>query len=363
MSELNLLPILPNTNTSSACRPTCSHNHGVPQLTQLELPVLNTPHVHNHDCGCSHTHKTEAKPNKTFTPLMERIIKSKKLTANQKELLVTGSFLASALPVTKITGVLTRALGLNPFTSSLLTAPLAISSMHFVNRGNKNKDKLAMILASSLGGISLQNAFGLPKTILRTLLTTAVFFIEKYRPDNIQTTEFAIQQTPHEHGPNCNHGDLPSVEQTRKTKLKKEDFLRLGKTLTAILSVPALLNIPLHAITEVVDNQTSNLNKFLGHIGLTTAQIAGLTLGFFGFGKAINYGTDKLGFSSNAKVTNHTHHHSNNHTHNNHNHSTHGQTEGAVEVCAHCGVPGCIDSVTESITESVESSIVFNLFS
>lgn len=339
MSGLNLLPIL--SNTSPACGPTCSHNHDVPQLTQLELPVLNKPHVHNHDCGCNHTHITEAKPNKNFTPLMERIIKSENLTANQKELLVTGSFLTSALPVTKIMGILTRALGLNSFTSSLITAPLAISSMHFVNRGNKSKDKLAMILASSLGGISLQNAFGLPKTILRTLLTTAVFFIEKYRPDQIE-------------------GQVKN--KTTKTELKKEDFLRLGKTLATILSVPALLNIPLHAATEVVDNQTSNLNKFLGHIGLTTAQIVGLTLGFFGFGKAFNYGTDKLGLSSNTKATSHTHHHGNNHTHNNHNHSTHGQTEGAVEVCAHCGVPGCIDSVTEGITESVESSIFSSLF-
>lgn len=340
MSGFNLLPILPNTTPT--CGPNCSHNHDVPQLTQLELPVLSTPHVHNHDCGCSHTHITEAKPNRNFTPLMERIIKSKKLTANQKELLVTGGFLTSALPVTKIMGILTRALGLNSFTSSLLTAPLAISSMHFVNRGNKNKDKLAMILASSLGGISLQNAFGLPKTILRTLLTTAVFFIEKYRPDQI---------------------DGQAINKTTKTELKKEDFLRLGKTLTAILSVPALLNIPIHKATEIVDDQNNTFNKFLGHIGLTTAQILGLTFGFFGFGKAFNYGIEKLGLSSNTKIVSHTHSHGSSHTHGNNSHSTHGQTEGAVEVCAHCGVPGCIDSVTEGITESVESSLISSFFS
>lgn len=297
-----------------------------PQLTLL--PILNSHHTHSHECGCHHEHKKDeknspVKPIKKFTPLMDKIISSKLLSTNQKELLITGSFLTSALPVTKIIGTITKALDLDSFSSSLITAPLAISSMHFINRGNKNLSKLGLILGSSIGGIVLQKAFQFPKSILRSLLTAAVFFIEKYQPD---------------------------IKENKKVTLEKQDLLKLGKVLATILSVPAILNIPLHKATEAVEEQNNILNKLLGHIGLTAFQILGLTFGFFGFGKMFNYCANKLELNEKAKSIGHTHNNC-------------GQTEGAVEVCAHCGIPGCIDSVTEGITESVESSISFSLFS
>lgn len=351
MGKFDLKPI---TNTTphnhlhgTSCGPSCKHgvnnlpgnqNESGLVLLAINEPVLTQPKHHDHHEGCGCPSHKEAKPTKkqiSFTPLMGRIIKSN-LSPNQKEILITGSFLTSALPVTKITGLITKALGLDSFTSSLITAPLAISSMHFANRGKENLPKLGLILATSLSGLGLQKVFSLPKSVLRTFLTTVVFFVEKFRPDKITQDE----------------------KNSKEVKLEKDDFLKLGKTLAAILSVPALLNTPIHAATEAIDNGSSTLNKFLGHVGLTAAQILGLTFGFFGFGKAFNYGVKKLGLNENSKTTSLAH----NHPHN-HNHKTSAQTEGTIEVCGCCSQPVCVETVAEGVTESVESSLLYSLFS
>src|SRR3989338_7202605 len=91
-----------------------------------------------------------------------------------KQFLVTVGFLGTAIPVAKIASTGLKYLNLNGFVSSLITAPLSISAMHFLNRGNKNLDKWGLTVGSSAAALGLTQIISMPRFMLRFIMCFAV---------------------------------------------------------------------------------------------------------------------------------------------------------------------------------------------
>ena len=301
-------------------RDCCDHHKCHEKTCKVKTPHAHTVPGHKHnDClTCIRDHF------KGIFPLQEKISKSN-LNNLAKQFLVTAGFLGTAIPVAKIASTGFSYLNLNSFVSSLITAPLSISTMHFLNRGTKNLDKWGLTVASSAGALSLTQIIPMPRFMLRFIMCFAVFFIERLRPDSKE----------HKHDNHCNHNEH---KETQKTKLTKNDFISLGKVQALILTVPQLVDYFVDKL-ETKNNENDNfIKRFLGRIGITVFHVLSLSLGFVGAGKLIDAGIKQFNLKPNEGTTA-------------------GKAEAVIDVCAHCGIPGCIDSITESVDASVITSI------
>src|SRR3989338_6434848 len=237
-----------------------------------------------------------------------------------KQFLVTVGFLGTAIPVAKIASTGLKYLNLNGFVSSLITAPLSISAMHFLNRGNKNLDKWGLTVGSSAAALGLTQIISMPRFMLRFIMCFAVFFIERLRPEQINTHN---NNKEHKHDNHCNHTEH---KETHKAKLTKNDFINLGKVQALILTVPQLVDYFVGKL-EAKNNENDNfIKRFLGRIGITVFHVLSLSLGFVGLGRLIDAGIKQFNLKPNEGTTA-------------------GKAEAVIDVCAHCGVPGCIDSI------------------
>ena len=283
---------------------------------------VNPDHKHNSCFSCMKEHLRK------IFPIQEKILESEKLNPTEKEIFITGSFLVSSIPIAKIASAVLQKFDLNPFANSLISGVTSITSMHFANRGKKNLDKFAMLLGSCAAVLGLQRIVEIPRPLIRSIMAIPIFLIERLVPDKI---------TKHEH--HQEHKEEAHIKQ-----LTKKDLLSFAKVQSLILSVPSIADYINHKIKEKIPARDGFINSLFSNILLTVIQIGTLTAGFVGIGKALDKGIAKL-FPDIAVDKN----------------TTGSKTESTIAVCEHCGIPGCIDTVTESIAEASEASVISTL--
>ena len=302
-----------------------------------QLPILNNgvgPNHHEHDGDCPepacevavpHNHRTEEGGclgcikdylEKLF-PLEETIKNlhsgGKEINKTTKQLLLMASNLTPAIAMSEI---------LKPFhVDSLIASPLAISAMHLTNRGTKQLPKLAFTALSSIGVIALQKFASLPRLLIRPIMALAVFFIER-NGKHVHTEECKHHDHEHQH-----------IEQKPNLIPEKTEWINLLKLQGQINTVPQIINFALSKLRESNESSDSFFKKFLGKVGISTLQIAGLSLGFSGMGHLIDKLLVQFNFVSNEE-------------------SLAMRAEGAV--CACCGAPVC---VAETASESASIAL------
>ncbi len=259
-------------------------------------------HVHGPNCRHHHVHEHSDIPNPKQTrnlfPLEEKI-KDLKVNNTVKQLLIMVSNLTPAVGIAEIT----RALHINPFISS----PLAISSMHLTNRGINHLPKLFLTALSSTGITAAQKFIALPRILTRPIMALAVFFIEK--------------SGTHVHSEECNHDSHDAHKKESDSKIKKSDWMNLLKLQGQINTVPWLANLYTSKLKELNNQNDNFITNFLGHVGISSLHIAGLSLGFVGLGHLIDKTLDGVTNKESIAM----------------------RAEGAV--CACCGAPVCIAEV------------------
>jgi hypothetical protein len=222
------------------------------------------------------------------------------------------------LMVTNLTPALAASEVMKPFeVSSFIASPVAISAMHFTNRGISQLPKWVFTSLSSVGIVALQKFANLPRALIRPLMALAVFFIErngKNEKNNI----------PHVHDENCEHRVDPMSQQSSF----KSDLLKLVKLQGQINTVPWIINSLTDKLSEKIGSYDNFLTRVLGKVGTFIFQIGGLSVGFVGVGKLL----DKL-FTRFNLVSNED--------------ALAMRTEGAV--CACCGAPVCVAEVASEV--------------
>lgn len=292
--------------------------------TYVSLPVLNNgigPNHDKHDGTCfeptcaanaPHNHRTEEGGClgcikdylERLFPLEETIkhlqIGGKEINKTTKQLLLMASNLTPAIATSEI---------LRPFhIDSFIASPLAISAMHLTNRGTNQLHKLLFTGLSSIGVIALQKFAHLPRVLIRPIMALAVFFIEK--------------NGKHVHTEKCDH------HHDEKERISKSDWINLLKLQGQINTVPQIINFALDRLRESNESSDGFFKKFLGKVGISALQIAGLSLGFVGMGHLIDKLLVQFKFITDEE-------------------SLAMRAEGAV--CACCGAPVC---VAETASES-----------
>ena len=283
-------------------------------INKPKLVNCNHHECHDKSCGVQapHAHPPAGHEHDSCLTCMRDHIKG--LT---KQFLTTTSFLGTAIPTAKLASSLLKRLNLNSFVSSLITAPLSISTMHFFNRGTKNLDKLGLTACSSIGALGLTKIMNMQKFFLRPVMCLAVFLIEKLRPEQIN-----------------NHNE------NKTPKLTKNDLVNLLKVQSLILTVPAAVGYFINKLENSNDQNNGFVNRFLGNIGITAFQVLSLSFGFVGLGKLIDTGIKHFNLKTNEGTM-----------------AMAGKVEAVIDVCAHCGIPGCIDSITESVDAGVLQAV------
>ena len=213
------------------CESCSNHSHDHLKVKRHEK---NGHACDNGSCPVSYPHGHTVL-SKVF-PFEEKI-KGLKVNNTVKQLLTMISNLTPAIGVSEIAGVL--------HTNSFIASPLAISAMHLTNRGINQLPKLFFTALSSVGILSAQKFADLPRIFTRPIMALAVFFIEK-------------------NGKSKNH-------------IKKSDWINLLKLQGQINTVPWLANLYTTKLKEVNEQNNSFINKFLGHLGISTLHIAGLS--------------------------------------------------------------------------------------
>ena len=292
------------------CESCANHSHDHLRAKRHEK---NGHACDNESCSITdpHGHRTLSK----VFPFEEKI-KNLKVSSLTKQLLTMVSNLTPAISVSEIAG----AFHINSFISS----PLAISSMHFTNRGanKKHLPKLFLTALSSIGVLAAQKFAELPRVFIRPAMAFAVFFIEKIGA-HVHTDKY---KHSHDHKEN-NH------KEHSHNKIKKSDWINLGKLQTQINTVPWLVNSFTSKLKELNEQNDNFIIKFLGHIGISISHIAALSLGFVGLGYLIDKSLSKLEIVTDKE-------------------SIAMRAEGAV--CACCGAPVC---VAEAASEAGVMSI------
>ncbi len=266
-----------------------------------------------------HKPAPKAKQPKSLFPLEEKI-KELKVNNFTKQFLTMISNLTPAIGVSEITGAF--------HVDSLISSPLAISSMHLTNRGTNKEHlpKLFLTALSSIGIISAQKFVTLPRILIRPVMALAVFFIEKNG-----------SKKEHVHTENCNHDhDHDHKDKNIKKEnyeITKSDWINLAKLQGQINTVPWLANLYTKRLKEMNESNDGMINKFLGSIGISALHIAGLSLGFVGLGHLIDKSLVEFKVLSDKE-------------------SIAMRAEGAV--CACCGAPVC---VAEAASEAGVMSI------
>ncbi len=260
-------------------------------------------HVHGPSCD-QHDHEHNSTNN--LFPLEEKI---KELNVNHtiKQLLTMISNLIPAMGVAEIAG----SFHVNPFISS----PLAISAMHFTNRGTnaKHLPKLLLTALSSVGILALQKTADLPRIFIRPIMALAVFFSEKLGHVHTDNHTDNIEQKENNH------------EEHNHKKITKSDWINLLKLQGQINTVPWLANLYTSRLKELNEQNNNLVTRFLGKIGISTLHIAGLSLGFVGLGHLIDKSLTHFNIISDKE-------------------SIAMRTEVAVCACG-CGAPVCIAEV------------------
>ena len=310
----------------------CDHHRCHEKTCNIKAPHAHTIPGHKHDdcLTCVRDHL------RNIFPLQEKISKSN-LPGLIKQFLVTTGFLGTAIPVAKIASAGLRFLNINNFISSLITAPASISAMHFLNRGNKNLDKWGLTVASSAGALGLAQIITMPRFLLRFIMCFAVFFIERLRPEQTNNNHEHHDHNS-SHCSNPHHKHESDHSHSKKNNLKKEDFINLGKVQALILTVPQVVDYFVDKLESKNNTQDNFLKRFLGKVGITVFHVLSLSAGFVGLGRLLDLGIKQFNLKPNEGTTV-------------------GKAEAVIDVCAHCGVPGCIDSITESVDASVITSI------
>lgn len=140
------------------------------QDCSIEAPhahtIVSEPKPHVHGPHCNHVKEEQ----KSFKPL-EEIINESKLPKWLKQLALNISFLTPALSINEV-------LETAKIPSSIKTL-LALSGMHFTNRGTQKLGRLALTSAVALGARTGAD-FGYSKNLLRFIATSLVAVIEKF---------------------------------------------------------------------------------------------------------------------------------------------------------------------------------------
>ncbi|MBI3591614.1 MAG: hypothetical protein HY094_09605 [Candidatus Melainabacteria bacterium] len=293
---------------------------GIIEKTTLNPPFDKVgPNHPDHDGICSdstckekisHNHWTDYGCLSCVKDYLEKIfpfeqkINTLKFSPTIKQLLLMASNLTPAIATSEV---------LKPLhVSSFIASPLAISAMHFANRGKDKLHKLFFTSLSSIGVLALQKFASLPRILTRPILATAVFFVERNNGKHESHTD-------HTHTEECNHDE---------NKLKKSDLIKLLKIQGQINTVPWVINSLANKL-KASNNESDNLiTKFFGHVGISAIQIAGLSLGFVGLGKLIDKLLLKFNYINNEE-------------------SLVMRAEGAV--CACCGAPVCVVESTSEV--------------
>ena len=142
----------------------------------------------------------------------------------------------------------------------------------------------------------------------------AVFFIERLLPDQLTHANKKSNKTP--------------------DKLNKKDLINFGKVQVLILGIPPVIDYLVNKLSAKNNENNNLILRTLGNVGITIFHVLGLSLGFVSLGKLLDFAFKELKIKSNTEVAA-------------------PKAESIVEVCAHCGVPGCIDSITEGVDASI----------
>lgn len=287
----------------------CDHHKCNDKSCEVKAPHAHTFPGHQHDSclTCVRDHK-----NNVF-PLQEKISRLK-INNFLKQIFITTAFLGTAIPIAKVLSKGFKYLDFNSFISRFIIASSSVTTMHVTNRGFKNFDKLGLTVGSSAVALGLRSLINTPRFLLRSLMCFAVFFIERLIPDELSRSN--------------NH--------TNKTqdKLNKKDFMNFSKVQMLILSIPSLIDYMVDKLSVKNSENNNFILRSLGNIGITVFHVLGLSLGFVALGKLFDFTFKDSKLKSNGETTA-------------------GKTESVVDVCAHCGVPGCIDSITEGVDASI----------
>ena len=266
----------------------------------------------------AHNHWTDYGCLSCVKEYLEKIFPLEQSISNLKLNLTTKQFL---LMVSNLTPAIAAAEILKPFhVSSFIASPLAISAMHFANRGKSKLHKLLFTALSSIGVTALQKFASLPRTLIRPIMAVAVFFIERNGKEHKH----------HEHIDKCEHS---KKHEHSESKFKKDDLIKLLKLQGQINTVPWIVNSLTNKLKETYNESDNLITKFFRHIGIGAIQIGGLSLGFVGLGHLIDKLLLQFNFVSSEELLAM-------------------RAEGAV--CACCGAPVC---VAESASEAASISI------
>ncbi len=314
---------------------------------------LEVPHNHTSEYGCVSCIKDYL--NKFFP--LEKTIKDLNISNNSKQFLSMISNLVPAIGVSNIASSI--------HLDSLVASPLAISAMHFTNRGKNQLHKLLFTALSSIGLIAAQKFLSLPRMLIRPVMALAVFFIEKNnkKEEHVHTDECdhdhdehvhehtneCHDEHVHEHTDECNHEHVPGTKSADQQHIStsahhsqsshpqsgrgspsaaKNDLINLGKLQVQINTVPWAVNLLVNKLREKNDASDNVFYKTLGKIGIFTTHILGLSGGFIVSGSLINKLLLHLGVISDAE-------------------SLAMRAEGSV--CACCGAPVCISEAASEV--------------
>jgi hypothetical protein len=189
---------------------------------------------------------------KLFTPI-EELIKAQKLKPFQEQLFTNISNLAAAYAVSDVAD----ALKISPF----LNLPSSFAFMHLLNKGNKNLDKLAFTSLTGVAAIAFQKSFKLPKWLLKTMISSAIFTINNKKIN------------------------LPlSLFDSSKFKVTKKDIIPLLKKFckieTVIHTVPNFINPIINWANKKFVTENDSKSKYAIAGILYILKVLGLSSGF-----------------------------------------------------------------------------------
>lgn len=268
-----------------------------------------------------HGHRTLIESIKQLFPFEDKV-KNLKISNNTE---INQTLKQLLLMITNLTPALAASEVMKPFeVTPFVASPIAISAMHFTNRGVNQLQKWLFTSLSSVGIVALQKFANLPRTLIRPLMALAVFFIERNGNNGKNITS-------HVHDKNCDHEHrIKSVKVTKSYPVSntKADLIKLVKLQGQINTVPWVINTLTDKLSERVSSYDNFLTRILGRVGTFVFQVIGLSAGFVALGKLLDKLFTRFNIVSDEDALAM-------------------RTEGAV--CACCGAPVCVAEVASEV--------------
>lgn len=280
------LKSVPHRHHAPCSDPSCDIKHPHSHI-KLVKPKSDCGHNHAPGESCGHSHKPKPKLKKPISTLEQKIISSK-FSKPLKSFLANTSFLTSAF----IPAEMLPASDATPYAS--------IGIMHLVNRSFTKLPRL-MLSGILVGASQAAQKMGLNKTLVRTLATAGIAFVEKFSGNSKAKSK----------------SELTNIIANASDATKWKEF------------VPSLLNIEakVQGLFPVIDKLFKGVEESMPKIVTVPLKSLALAGSFTGFDQILS----KLGKQMGSEAL---------------------ASAGGSALCGCCGSPVCTAAVVDTAAVS-----------